>query len=228
MTAEHEVSEDLDAVERIYRFWGHHPRLYAAQDYVTFLGRPHEIRRRAVDVLELEPGDTVLEVACGSGRNFPYLQEAIGPQGSLVGVDYSREMLATARKLCRRRGWNNVELLQRNAADLQLPDASFDGVLCVLGVSAIPEWTQALIEAHRVLQPGARLSVCDARPFQTSLTALNPAVEYLYSRLAGWDPSRDIPAKMDELFGAVRMETFNLGTFFVGCARRRSSNSPRQ
>jgi len=55
----------------VYGFWGRHPRLYAAQDCATFLGRPGHIRRAAVAALGLRSGESVLEVASGSGRNFP-------------------------------------------------------------------------------------------------------------------------------------------------------------
>ncbi len=60
-------------------------------------------RRRAVAALGLKPGDTVLEIGAGTGRNFPYLVEAVGPSGTVIGVDASPGMLAEARKLIERR-----------------------------------------------------------------------------------------------------------------------------
>ncbi len=62
----------LDAVQKVYRFWGNYPLMYVAQDYITFMGRPQLLRREAVNALNLKKGDTVLEVACGTGRNFSY------------------------------------------------------------------------------------------------------------------------------------------------------------
>src|SRR5215213_4573356 len=75
-------------------------------------------RRRAVAALGLKPGDTVLEIGAGTGRNFPYLVEAVGPSGTIIGVDASPGMLAKARKLIERHGWSNVELLQQDATQL--------------------------------------------------------------------------------------------------------------
>lgn len=159
------IHERLEAVRDVYAVWGRHPLLYAAQDWITFVGRPRAIRRRAVEALALRPGARVLEVACGTGRNFDYLERAIGPTGSLVGFDFSREMLEAARGLVTRRGWRNVELVQGDAAVLDVGSAPFDGVLCVLGISAIPDHRRALERCRAVLRPGGVLVVCDGRAF---------------------------------------------------------------
>ena len=75
--------------------------------------------------LGLKPGDTVLEVGAGTGRNFPYLVEAVGPSGTVIGVDASPGMLAEARKLIERNGWSNVELLQQDATQLEVETKRF-------------------------------------------------------------------------------------------------------
>jgi hypothetical protein len=78
-------------------------------------------RRKAVAALGLKAGDTVLEIGAGTGRNFPYLAEAVGPSGTIIGVDASEGMLAEARKLIERRGWSNVELLHQDATQPRSP-----------------------------------------------------------------------------------------------------------
>ena len=60
----------------------------------TGSGRP---RREAVAQLRLEPGNTVLDIACGTGLNFPFIEAGIGPEGLLIGLDYSTGMLAKAQ-----------------------------------------------------------------------------------------------------------------------------------
>lgn len=132
----------LAEVAATYRFWGRHPFLYAAQDYVTFLGRPRMVRAASVGALACGPGDRVLEVGCGTGRNLPYLVRAVGRKAHVVGFDYSREMLDAAARLARARGWCQVEFVQGNAAALPVT-GSFDGVLGVLAMSAIPDWQRA-------------------------------------------------------------------------------------
>ena len=210
--------EELKKVKKVYSFWGRFPFLYSAQDIITFLGRAETIRNLAVERMGLKIRNKVLEVACGSGRDFPYLAEAVGKNGSILGFDYSQEMLDAAKQLCERNGWNNIKLVQGDAAQLDIVENNFDGVISVLGISAIPEWEKALDRCHNVLRPGGKLVVCDARLFTGSLKILNPLIRQIYSKFAAWDPSKNILGKMEEIFGNVEVENFNLGTFFIAVA----------
>lgn len=206
---------NLNKVKSVYSFWGNFPVLYDAQDFITFMGRADFIRKRAVEKLCLQKGDRVLEVACGTGRNFPYIVGAIGKEGLLVGFDYTQEMLDSAGLLCRQKGWKNVKLAQGDAAELKIKEKDFDGVLSVLGISAVPEWGKALRRCREVLRMGGALSVCDARLFKGAFEFLNPLVKVIYSNLAAWDPSKNIPEKMGDVFGNVKVQNFNFGTFFI-------------
>src|ERR1700744_1938769 len=96
------------------------------------------MRRKAVAAMGLCPGDAVLEVGVGSGRNLPYLLDAVGPSGAVVGVDLSAGMLAEARKLVARRGAANVDPIAPHASTVDL-DREFDAVLFPLSYSVIPE-----------------------------------------------------------------------------------------
>jgi len=84
--------------------------LAPAYDEATWMMEP--LRRRAVDALRLEPGDVVLDVACGTGKSFALIQEQIGPAGRLIAIDQSPEMLAIARRRVARAGWRNVTLVE--------------------------------------------------------------------------------------------------------------------
>mgnify|MGYP001593854459 FL=1 len=165
--------------------------------------------------MELKRGNKALEVACGSGRNFPYLVEAVGKEGLILGFDYSQEMLDAAKQVCEQNDWNNIKLVQGDAAQLKIAENNFDGVVSVLGISAIPDWEKALDRCHDILRPGGKLVVCDARLFTGFLKIINPMVRQIYSKLAAWDPSKNIPEKMKEIFGNVEVENLNLGTFFI-------------
>jgi len=163
----------------------------------------------------LKRGDKVMEVACGSGRNFPYLVDAVGKEGFILGFDYSQEMLDAAKQLSERNNWSNIKLVQGDAAQLKITENNFDGMVSILGISAIPEWEKALDRCHDVLRSGGKLVVCDARLFTGFLKFLNPLVKVIYSKFAAWDPSKNIPEKMKEIFGNVEVENLNLGTFFI-------------
>jgi ubiquinone/menaquinone biosynthesis C-methylase UbiE len=144
-------------------------------------------RRKAVAALGLKPGDTVLEIGAGTGRNFPYLVEAVGPSGQVIAVDASEGMLREARKLVERRGWSNVSLHQQDAAHLQI-DHDVDAALFSLSYSAMPEPRRALALAWERLRPGARLAVMDAGLTETRLRPLLDPIARLLIRLGPGNP----------------------------------------
>lgn len=163
-------------------------------------------RRKAVAALGLKPGDTVLEVGAGTGRNFPYLVDAVGPGGTVIGVDASEGMLREARRLVEKRGWSNVRLQQQDAARLAL-DRDVDAVLFSLSYSAMPEPQRALPRAWERLRPGGRLVVMDAGLTQTRFRPLLDPIARLLIRLGPGNPySR--PWEDLAAYGAVALERF--------------------
>ena len=208
-------TDKLKKVKKVYSFWGRFPSLYSAQDIITFLGRAKTIRSLAVKKMGLKRGDKTLEVACGSGRNFPYLVDAIGKDGFILGFDYSQEMLDASKQLSKQNEWSNIKLIQGDATQLKITEKNFDGVVSILGISAIPDWEKALERCHDVLRFEGKLVVCDARLFTGFLKFLNPLIKVIYSKFAAWDPSKNIPEKMKEIFGNVELENLNFGTFFI-------------
>ena len=98
----------------------------------------------------------VLEVAIGTGRNLPYYPQGI----RLTGIEFSPQMLQLARRQADRLGLQ-VDLRLGDAQALQLPDASFDTVVCTLSLCAIPDERRAVAEMKRVLRPGGRLLLLD-------------------------------------------------------------------
>lgn len=211
------TENEQNKVKEIYSFWGRFPSLYCASDLITFMGRAGAIRKEAVDKLGLKQGDCALEIACGTGRNLPYLRKVVGETGLVVGVDYSPEMLKAAEKLWCKEKYSNFVLLQRDAADLKF-NIQFDGILSVLGLSAIPRWAEAIEGSYKLLKPGGRLVVCDAQAFPDTFSFLNPLVKTVYSRWAAWDYSKDIPKKIEEVYGRVRITHFNFGTIYIASA----------
>jgi len=163
-------------------------------------------RRRAVAALGLKPGGTVLEVGAGTGRNFPYLVEAVGPSGTVLAVDASEGMLREARKLVERRGWANVRLQRQDAAQLEL-DHDVDAVLFSLSYSAMPEPKRAAARAWERLRPGGRLAVMDAGLTETRLRPLLDPIARLLIRLG---PGNPYSRPWDDLagYGKVAIERF--------------------
>lgn len=145
-------------------------------------------RKRGVDALGLKPGDRVLEVGVGTGRNLPYLLDAIGTGGEVVGVDLSAGMLAEARKLIARRGWSNVRLIEGNAATVQV-EGEFDAVLFALAYSAIPPESRKAAATHawEHLRPGGRLTIMDLGLSRTPLRPLLAPVAKVLDKLGPGD-----------------------------------------
>jgi ubiquinone/menaquinone biosynthesis C-methylase UbiE len=170
-------------------------------------------RRKAVAAMTLHPGQTVLEVGAGTGRNLPYLERMVGPSGRVFAVDASPGMLAEAGRLVEGRGWTNVTLIEQDAAQLQLAE-EVDGVLFSLSYSVLPEPAAALERAWRLLRPGGRVVVMDAGLPNSRLgRALRPVASLLV-RLAPGDPHSDPWRDLSRL-GSVETERFMAGIYYV-------------
>jgi ubiquinone/menaquinone biosynthesis C-methylase UbiE len=126
------------------------------------LGGESRLRQRLIRLLGLHPGDRVLDVACGTGLNFPIIQEAIGPTGRLIGVDLTPAMLAEAGKRVAASGWRNVTLIQADAASLALSEP-VDAAVCTLAIGLMP-YTGAVVETMvRAVRPGGWVLISDGR-----------------------------------------------------------------
>ena len=113
-------------------------------------------RKRVIDLLRLQPGDVVLEVGCGTGLNFPALQDAVGPGGRIIGVDLSTEMLTKARERVAAAGWQNVTLIESAIDVAQIP-VDVDAVLFCM-THDILQTPAALESVFRHTKPGARVA----------------------------------------------------------------------
>jgi ubiquinone/menaquinone biosynthesis C-methylase UbiE len=107
----------------------------------------------------LAPGQSVLDIACGTGLVSFAATRAVGPGGRVLGVDLSGRMVSSAQRRARQMNLSNCSFTRMDAETLALPDASFDVVLCALGLMYMPNPQQALREMRRVLKPAGRVSL---------------------------------------------------------------------
>lgn len=157
------VKTDKYNQDRIDLYYQRRAKSYQLTDqWVQFGGNAPriEMRIKTCQHVDLKAGDRVLDIACGTGANFPYIQERIGPTGSIVGFDFSEAMLAEAQKQIDEQGWTNVELAQGDAAALDLGE-QFDVVICVLGMVVIPDYQAAMERAFAHVKPGGRFAIAD-------------------------------------------------------------------
>lgn len=127
-----------------------------ARDFVPLIPAP-----LAADLIETaapEPGEFVVDVACGTGVVTRLAAERVGPNGRVVGVDLTPEMLEVAATTPVSSGVT-IDWRQGSAESLPLPDESNDLTLCQLGLMFFPDRPAAVSEMRRVLSPGGRLAV---------------------------------------------------------------------
>jgi ubiquinone/menaquinone biosynthesis C-methylase UbiE len=111
-----------------------------------------------VDRVDPKGGETVLELAAGTGETGFLAAERLGPGGSLISSDYSPQMVQAAERVGASLGVSNAEFRVLDGERLDLADASVDGVLCRFGYMLMSEPLRALRETKRVLRPGGRLA----------------------------------------------------------------------
>jgi ubiquinone/menaquinone biosynthesis C-methylase UbiE len=120
--------------------------------FVPTIGAP--LAARLVDAAALEPGERVLDLACGTGVVARLAADRVGPTGRVTGLDANPGMLAAARRAAADQA---IDWCEAAAESMPLPDAAYDVAVCQLGMQFFADRPAALAEVHRVLRPGGRL-----------------------------------------------------------------------
>jgi ubiquinone/menaquinone biosynthesis C-methylase UbiE len=193
-------------------------RLYPVPGYPLWAQR-----RRAVQALRLRPGSTVVDLACGTGQNFPLLEQAIGPDGRIIGVDLTDAMLAQAQRRTEHNGWSNVSLVQADAADYAFP-AEVNAILSTYAISHVPECGNVIAHGAEALAAGGRWVVLDLKVPDNAPRMLAQLGTVLGRRLGSIDewlarrPWEGVRAGMQDALDNLLWSELCFGTAFLAAA----------
>jgi demethylmenaquinone methyltransferase / 2-methoxy-6-polyprenyl-1,4-benzoquinol methylase len=130
--------------------------VYDRMNSVMTAGMHHAWRERAADLAGLGPGDRALDVATGTGDLAVALERRVGPEGHVVGLDFSEPMLELARRKA-----PDISFDVGNALELPYPDGRFDAVTVGFGARNFSDLGRGLAEMARVTRPGGRVVVLE-------------------------------------------------------------------
>ncbi len=151
------LPDDFRAESR--KRWGAQAEFWAAQRE-TLRTATMPVSAWMIDALDPQPGDTLLELAAGTGDTGLLAAELVQPGGTLISSDFAPEMLAAARERAEELGIENVRFKQIDAdTSFDVEAGSIDGVLCRWGYMLLADPGNALQETRRVLRPGRRVSL---------------------------------------------------------------------
>jgi len=173
--------------------------------------REQAYRKKAVRSLHLNPGDTVVELCCGTGLNFSLLHDAVGSKGKIIGVDITDAMLAQAKARMKRKGWANIELVLEDVGTYN-PPSGVHGFISTFALTLLPDYDAVIQKTYDSLVPGGRLALVDFKLPDNSLRFLAPlaafaakpfGVELELSVRHPWESIRRNFAEMsmEELYG---------------------------
>jgi SAM-dependent methyltransferase len=158
-------------------------------------------------LIELKPGETVLDLGSGGGIDVLLSARRVGPTGKAYGLDMTDDMLALARENQRQAGVENVEFLKGDIEKIPLPDNSVDVVIsnCVINLSADKD--RVLREAFRVLKPGGRFAVSDIVVRGGVPAEVRKSMLLWVGCVAGALEEKEYAAKLKKAgFGSISME----------------------
>jgi ubiquinone/menaquinone biosynthesis C-methylase UbiE len=195
-------------------------RLYPAPGY------PQRAQRiQAVRALGLRPGDTVIDMACGTGLNFRLLEKVVGPGGRIVGVDLTDAMLARAQDRVKTNGWSNISLVQADAAAFDFP-AGVDAILSTYALTQVPECAQVIAHGAKALAVDGRWAVLDLKvPGNTPrwIAQFGTAIVRPFASIEEWTMRRPwdaIRVAMAEELADFCWTELSFGTAFLAAGSR--------
>jgi ubiquinone/menaquinone biosynthesis C-methylase UbiE len=234
---EHTMSQIDSTRERLIETYRKKAKHYdITSQFYPAPGYPQRAHRlRAVQALGLRPGDSVVEIACGTGLNFSLIEQVIGPDGRIVGVDLTDAMLAQAQHRIETNGWSNISLVQADAAEFDFP-TEVDAILSTYALSQVPECGDVIAHGAAALSRGGRWVVLDLKVPDNAprwLARLGIALARPFGSIDEWierRPWEAVRAAMQDRLADLSWSELFFGTAFLAAGSRgsRTVDEPRQ
>ena len=185
--------------------------------------RHRAYRKRAIRALALHPGDTVVDLGCGTGLDFSFLQDQVGPDGKIVGVDLTDAMLAYASELIEAHHWSNIELVQSDIAAYAFPPR-VDGILSTFALTLVSEFDDVVKNGAVVLAPKKRFVILDfKRPSGWLMNKAAPALARLLTGPFGGTiemASRKPWESLEENVDLIQFTNLYLGGAYIAAGEK--------
>ncbi len=184
------------------------------------------VRQKAVELLDLKPGDRVIDAGCGSGGSFPYLVNAVGTNGEVVGVEISPESKAAADRRIKINAWQNVRVIESDARTLRLKE-DFDGLL-MFAAADIYASEDALRAILPHMKTGARIAFFGAKLSKSGAgRILNPILSILFKLSFSSTPPPNFEPweTVATYLEGVEIKEYFGGSMFLGSGKLRKENA---
>ncbi|MGL4229767.1 MAG: class I SAM-dependent methyltransferase [Casimicrobium sp.] len=188
-----------------------------AANYDATTPRIEALREEAHRLLDLKPGDTVIDVGCGTGKSLVALSHAVGENGRVIAIEPSHAMIERARERVREHRLTNVDLIEAPASsiDKHVPARSADAVLLMFTHDVLQ--SQPTIDCLlAIAKPGARFALSGGKLFSGPLALLNPWVEWRQKPYCTTFENYDAPWR--KLFATGALESTSVHPKYMGIA----------
>jgi demethylmenaquinone methyltransferase/2-methoxy-6-polyprenyl-1,4-benzoquinol methylase len=176
-----------------------------------------------------------VDIACGTGLNFSLIEQVIGPDGRIVGVDLTDAMLAQAQHRIETNGWSNISLVQADAAEFDFP-TEVDAILSTYALTQVPECGEVIAHGAAALSRGGRWVVLDLKAPSNAprwLAQLGSALVRQFGSIDEWmarRPWEAIHAAMQDTLVGLSWTELVFGTAFLAagsCGSRIVDEAPQ-
>lgn len=204
----------MNKQEKVTSYYDNFSKIY---NLVSSKRYYHKIRKYAIDQLDIQNGDFILNVPCGTGVNFSYFNKYLQNSGKVIGVDLSDGMLNKAKKLILKKEYSNIKIVKKDVTTLNdswgksiLINEKFDIILCDLGLSGFPSWKDVIQNLYSLLKKDGKLVIFD-------FYIQKDTIRSKYIRYFGkGEVNRNIPKYVSSIFNDVSInQSFKSGDMFV-------------